>query len=166
MILSLVGDDPERVEAIGARYLHRTIADVTTTHLSFPGGEQAHVFVSWLHPFKEQKLVVVGERGMAVFDDSEDWPRKVLLYPHSVEWREALPVARKAEAEPVPLEPGEPLRLECQHFLDCIRTGATPRTDGCGCWPGRRNRLSPRFPSRPRLSSHRFRRRCRRGSQA
>jgi UDP-2-acetamido-3-amino-2,3-dideoxy-glucuronate N-acetyltransferase len=130
MILSLVGDDPERVEAIGARYLHRTIADVTTTHLSFPGGEQAHVFVSWLHPFKEQKLVVVGERGMAVFDDSEDWPRKVLLYPHSVEWREALPVARKAEAEPVPLEPGEPLRLECQHFLDCIRTGATPRTDG------------------------------------
>jgi UDP-2-acetamido-3-amino-2,3-dideoxy-glucuronate N-acetyltransferase len=130
MILSLVGDDPERVEATGARYLHRTIADVTTTHLTFPGGEHAHIFVSWLHPFKEQKLVVVGDGGMAVFDDSEDWNRKLLLYPHRVEWRQTLPVPQKAEAEPVLLDRGEPLRLECQHFLDCIRTGATPRTDG------------------------------------
>ena len=130
MILSLVGDDPERVEATGARYLHRTIADVTTTHLTFPGGEHAHIFVSWLHPFKEQKLVVVGDRGMAVFDDGEDWGRKLLLYAHRVEWRQALPVPQKADAEAIVLEHGEPLRLECQHFLDCIRTGVTPRTDG------------------------------------
>jgi predicted dehydrogenase/acetyltransferase-like isoleucine patch superfamily enzyme len=130
MILSLVGDDPERVEAIGARYLHRTIADVTTTHLTFPGGEQAHVFVSWLHPFKEQKLIVVGDRGMAVFDDGEEWDRKLLLYPHRVEWRATLPVPQRGDATPVALEASEPLRNECQHFLDCIRTGATPRTDG------------------------------------
>ena len=130
MILSLVGDDPERVDAIGARYLHRTIADVTTTHLTFPGGEQAHIFVSWLHPFKEQKLVVVGEHAMAVFDDGEGWDRKLLMYAHRVEWRQAVPVPQKAEPEPVALDQGEPLRLECQHFLDCIRTGATPRTDG------------------------------------
>ena len=51
--------------------LHKSIADVTTTHLSFPGGEHAHIFVSWLHPFKEQKLIVVGDRGMAVFNDGE-----------------------------------------------------------------------------------------------
>ena len=118
------------MEAIGARYLHRTIADVTTTHLTFPGGEQAHVFVSWLHPFKEQKLIVVGDRGMAVFDDGEEWDRKLLLYPHRVEWRATLPVPQRGDATPVALEAGEPLRNECQHFLDCIRTGATPRTDG------------------------------------
>ena len=70
MILSLVGQEPTEVSASGAYFLHRTIADVTTTHLAFPGGEQAHVFVSWLHPFKEQKLVAVGDRAMAVFDDS------------------------------------------------------------------------------------------------
>src|SRR5207249_5200117 len=64
MILALVRSDPESVTALGARYLHKSIADVTTTHMSFPSGEQAHVFVSWLHPFKEQKLVVVGDRGM------------------------------------------------------------------------------------------------------
>ncbi|WP_337875550.1 Gfo/Idh/MocA family oxidoreductase [Elioraea sp.] len=130
MILSLVGAEPDTVEAVGGCYLHRTIADVTTTHLAFPGGERAHVFVSWLHPYKEQKLVVVGSEAMAVFDDGEPWARKLLLYPHKVAWRENLPVPVKGEAEPVPLVEQEPLRAECRHFLDCITTGASPRTDG------------------------------------
>ncbi|HXQ52142.1 MAG TPA: Gfo/Idh/MocA family oxidoreductase [Stellaceae bacterium] len=130
MLLGLVGSEPSRVTAEGAYHLQRQIADVTTTHLVFPGGEQAHVFVSWLHPFKEQKLVVIGDRAMAVFDDGEPWARKLVIYPHRIEWRELLPVPQRAEAEPVALEEGEPLRLECQHFLDCIATGAKPRTDG------------------------------------
>src|SRR5438105_8607474 len=130
MILSLVGEEPSEVTTLGGSYLHKTIADVTTTHLVFPGGEQAHVFVSWLHPFKEQKLVVIGDRAMGVFDDGQDWGEKLLLYPHRIEWRERLPVPMRAEATPVALEEGEPLRLECQHFLDCVRTGARPRTDG------------------------------------
>ena len=120
MILSLVGQEPSEVTAQGGYYLHKTIADVTTTLLAFPGGEQAHVFVSWLHPFKEQKLVVTGDRAMAVFDDAQPWSRKLLLYPHRIEWRETMPVPQKAEADPVPLDEGEPLNLECRHFLDCI----------------------------------------------
>ncbi|MBV8505429.1 MAG: Gfo/Idh/MocA family oxidoreductase [Alphaproteobacteria bacterium] len=130
MILSLVGQEPSEVTAQGGYYLHKTIADVTTTLLAFPGGEQAHVFVSWLHPFKEQKLVVTGDRAMAVFDDAQPWSRKLLLYPHRIEWRETMPVPQKAEAEPVPLDEGEPLNLECRHFLDCIAHGSKPRTDG------------------------------------
>jgi UDP-2-acetamido-3-amino-2,3-dideoxy-glucuronate N-acetyltransferase len=130
MILSLVGQEPIEVTAQGGYYLHKTIADVTTTLLAFPGGEQAHVFVSWLHPFKEQKLVVTGDRAMAVFDDGQPWSRKLLLYPHWIEWREAVPVPQKAEADPVPLDEGEPLNLECRHFLDCIATESRPRTDG------------------------------------
>src|SRR4029077_16960560 len=130
MILSLVGQEPSEVTAWGGSYLHKTIADVTTTHLVFPGGEQAHVFVSWLHPFKEQKLVVIGDRAMAVFDDGQEWGEKLLVYPHRIEWRESLPVPLRAEASAVPLEEGEPLRLECRHFLDCVATGARPRTDG------------------------------------
>jgi UDP-2-acetamido-3-amino-2,3-dideoxy-glucuronate N-acetyltransferase len=130
MILSLVGSEPDKVEAVGGYYLHDAIADVTTTHLAFPGGERAHVFVSWLHPFKEQKLVVVGSDAMAVFDDGEAWERKLLLYPHKVEWRENMPVPAKADAVPVSVHEDEPLKQECQHFLDCVRTGATPRTDG------------------------------------
>ncbi|HTV90745.1 MAG TPA: Gfo/Idh/MocA family oxidoreductase [Stellaceae bacterium] len=130
MILSLVGHEPTEVSAYGGFYLHKAIADVTTTHLVFPGGEQAHVFVSWLHPFKEQKLVAIGDRAMAVFDDGLDWTEKLLVYPHRIEWRETLPVPRRAEADPVKLQEGEPLKLECSHFLDCIVSGSRPRTDG------------------------------------
>jgi UDP-2-acetamido-3-amino-2,3-dideoxy-glucuronate N-acetyltransferase len=128
VILGLVGEMPEAIHAQGGNYLNDRIADVTVSLLSFPSGIKAHIFVSWLHPFKEQKLVVVGDRKMAVFDDVER-ENKLLLYPHSIHWKENLPVASKAEAEPVPVEPGEPLQAECLHFLDCIRTRATPRTD-------------------------------------
>jgi UDP-2-acetamido-3-amino-2,3-dideoxy-glucuronate N-acetyltransferase len=130
MILALAQAEPDAVSAVGARYLHKSIADVTTTHMSFPGGEQAHVFVSWLHPFKEQKLVVVGDRGMVVFDDGQPWDTKVLLYRHHIEWRDGRPDPVRADGEPVPLVAVEPLREEISHFLGCVATGATPRTDG------------------------------------
>jgi predicted dehydrogenase len=130
MILSIVGSEPDKVEAVGGYHLYESIADVTTTHLAFPGGERAHVFVSWLHPFKEQKLVVVGSNAMAVFDDCEAWDRKLLLYSHGVDWNDTVPVLNKADAVPVPVPQEEPLRQECAHFLDCVRTGGTPRTDG------------------------------------
>jgi UDP-2-acetamido-3-amino-2,3-dideoxy-glucuronate N-acetyltransferase len=130
MILSLIGTEPQKVEAVGGYYLHQSIADVTTTHLTFPGGEQAHIFVSWLHPFKEQKLVLVGSEGMAVFDDGEPWERKLLLYPHKVEWRDNAPVPTKADPIEVEVEHKEPLKQQCLHFLDCVRAGARPRTDG------------------------------------
>jgi len=129
VILGLVREAPTVVQVQGGNYLHREIADVTVSMLSFPSGVRAHLFVSWLHPFKEQKLVVVGDRKMAVFDDLER-KDKLLLYPHSIEWKHQIPVANKAEAQPVPLDLQEPLRAECQHFLDCVRTRATPRTDG------------------------------------
>lgn len=130
MILSLAGGEPEAVQTTGGYYLHHAIADVTTTHLEFASGLKAHIFVSWLHPFKEQKLVVVGERKMAVFDDTLPWADKLLVYPHAIRWENQLPVPVKAEPERVDVPQGEPLRLECQHFLDCVATGRTPRTDG------------------------------------
>ena len=130
MILSLVGDEPDQVSAVGATYLHKTVADVTTTHLTFPGGAQAHIYVSWLHPFKEQKLVVVGDRAMAVFDDGQPWSAKVQLFPHKIEWIDGRPQAAKAEPVPVPVEEAEPLELECHHFLECVANGQRPRTDG------------------------------------
>ncbi|MCY4361506.1 MAG: Gfo/Idh/MocA family oxidoreductase [Gammaproteobacteria bacterium] len=130
MILSLVGDEPDRVSAIGSFFLHSQVADVTTTHMSFPGGENAHVFVSWLHPYKEQKLVVVGDEGMAVFDDTLDWERKLLVYKHKIVWKNDLPTPDKAKAEAVDVTPAEPLRQELVHFLDCIAGKTGCRTDG------------------------------------
>ena len=130
MILALVGELPEQVGAVGVCYLHRTVADVTTTHLTFPNGVNAHIFVSWLHPFKEQKLVVVGDGGMAVFDDGKPWHEKLIVYGHRIAWIHGLPTPDKAEAEPMALEQAEPLQLECRHFLECVANGSRPRTDG------------------------------------
>ena len=106
MILALAGEPPTRVTAVGCSYLHPSIADVTTTHLEFANGINAHVFVSWLHPSKEQKLVVVGDAGMAVFDDGQPWECKLTLFRHRIAWRNGSPEPAKAAAEPVPLESG------------------------------------------------------------
>jgi len=130
MILQLAGDLPESVYATGACHLNPRIHDVTTTHMSFKNGIEAHIFVSWLHPYKEQKLVVVGDRGMAVFDDGLPWGEKLKLYPHQVTWVDGLPQPEKADVIHVPLEVSEPLKLECHHFIDCIGQNNTPRTDG------------------------------------
>ncbi len=130
MILALAGEEPESVLTTGGNYLHQKIADVTTTHLEFPSGLQAHIFVSWLHPFKDQKLVVVGDRKMAVFDDTQPWQDKLLLYPHQINWKNHMPVPCKAEPERVKISEAEPLQHECQHFLDCISNGCEPITDG------------------------------------
>jgi len=130
MILALVGEEPEVVSASGGCYLHRKIADVTTTHLEFPSGLGAHIFVSWLHPFKVQQLVVVGERKMAVFDDTHAWPDKLLIYPHQISWQNNIPVPVKAEPERLEIPQTEPLRMECEHFLQCMTNGQQPSTDG------------------------------------
>jgi len=130
MILALAGEEPDSVFATGGNYLHQKIADVTTTHMEFPSGLQAHIFVSWLHPYKEQKLVVVGDQKMAVFDDTQPWEDKLLLYPHRINWHDNMPVPLKGQAERLDIPQSEPLRNEIIHFLECISSGKTPITDG------------------------------------
>jgi UDP-2-acetamido-3-amino-2,3-dideoxy-glucuronate N-acetyltransferase len=130
VILGLTGEMPEMVRAQGGNFLHQQIADTTVTLLNFASGIRAHIFVSWLHPFKEQKLVVVGEQQMAVFDDTAPWKEKLQLFPHSIDWNDNVPVAHKAEGKFVEVEQDEPLRAECAHFLECIQTRNVPRTDG------------------------------------
>jgi UDP-2-acetamido-3-amino-2,3-dideoxy-glucuronate N-acetyltransferase len=128
VILSLLNEMPGRVSCEGGAYLNRHVFDVTLSHFEFPSGAQAHIFVSWLHPVKEQRLVVVGSDKMAVFDDTAD--HKLVLYPHKVEWRNRVPTAVKAQGEIIALENREPLRAECQHFLDCVSSRRSPVSDG------------------------------------
>jgi UDP-2-acetamido-3-amino-2,3-dideoxy-glucuronate N-acetyltransferase len=128
VMLGLLKEDPLEVTSKGGAYLSRDVVDVTLSEFLFPSGIRAHIFVSWLHPFKEQLLVVVGSEKMAVFDDtSQD---KLKLYPHKVEWKNQVPVAIKAKAEIIKLEQAEPLKSECQHFLDCVINRTQPLTDG------------------------------------
>jgi len=130
MILSLCREEPDEVYATGGKYLQDQIADVTTTHMNFPSGVKSHIFVSWLHPFKEQKLVVVGSEKMAVFSDTEEWENKLLIYSHSIEWENGIPVPRKADPEKIVIEQEEPLRNECCHFIECMDKNVKPITDG------------------------------------
>lgn len=130
MILALAGEPPVSVHTEGSFHLHPSIADTTLMHMRFASGVDAHIHVSWLHPFKEQKLVVVGDKAMAVFDDGQPWMGKLVLYPHSIEWIDGQPEPRRAAGQPVELRESEPLRDECAHFLESVAAGSRPRTDG------------------------------------
>lgn len=129
--LRLVGTFPNEISCAGAGYLNSAVADVTLTSMGFASGVRAHVFVSWLHPFKEQRFVVVGDEQMAVFDDTAPWDKKLVLYPHKVHWKDGqVPIARKAEAIPIELEESEPLLSECIEFASAVDSRRDPLTDG------------------------------------
>lgn len=128
VILALLGEMPSQVSCTGSAQLNPAIYDVTMSHFVFPSGVRGHIFVSWLNPFKEQKLVLVGDKGMAVFDDT--LANKLQLFEHRVEWKNRQPSAIKAEAENIALPNTEPLKTECAHFLDAIATRKAPLTDG------------------------------------
>ena len=130
MILSLTGQEPEIVRTESSCILQPDIADTATVHLEFMSGLKAHISVSWLHPYKEQKLVVVGEDAMAVFDDTKPWDEKLALYRHVVNSTGGLPSLEKAEVEYLQIPQSEPLRNECEHFLDVVSGNVKPLTDG------------------------------------
>lgn len=129
VILRLIGDLPLEVTATGGAYLQPHVADVTITNLHFDNDVRAHIFVSWLHPYKEHRLVVIGSKKMASFNDvvAED---KLVLYDQGIEWVGGAPVPRKGAGEPVSFSPEEPLKAECRHFLECLVSRRRPRTDG------------------------------------
>ncbi len=128
VILMLVEKQPQKVRAFGEAYLQDHIYDTTITDLTFTDRLKAHIFVSWLHPFKEQKLVVIGNKCMAVFNDVEE-KEKLTLYPHKIEWIKQIPVASKASKEIISIEPKEPLKEACLHFLSCLENRTQPKTD-------------------------------------
>ncbi len=129
VILRLMGQSPVRVSATGGSYLTSGIADTTLSNLSFDNESRAHIFVSWLHPFKEQRLVVVGDKKMAIFNDVSPFGDKLQLYPQNVEFDGPIPILKKEDAEFVEHANTEPLREECSHFLDCIQSRNQPLTN-------------------------------------
>ena len=131
VILSLVQEEPIFIYAKGSNILHPKTADSTLTHLKFACGVDAHIFVSWLHPFKEQKLVVIGDQQMVVFDDIAPIEKKLTLYPYSIQWGEEAPIPDKRDGIHLDLTEDweEPLTIECRSFLDAI-TGSEYLTDG------------------------------------
>ena len=132
VLLSLAGEEPDEVSARGESYLHPGVEDVVFCYLRFPSGLAAHLHLSWLDPHKERRFTVVGSRRMATFDDMRS-EAKVTVYDKGFDedvrsWGEYVP--RSGDIWSPRIAAAEPLRLECEHFVECVREGRAPRSDG------------------------------------
>jgi predicted dehydrogenase len=130
--LHLIGEEPQECVAQGASYVREGVQDVVFCYLRFPSGVVSHLHLSWLDPHKERRITVVGSRRMATFDDMLI-EGKLTIYDKGFDedtrsWGEY--IARSGDTFSPRIPNLEPLRIECEHFIDCIRTGATPRSDG------------------------------------
>lgn len=130
VVLRLAGEEPIEVMATGGAYLQPNIADTTVTNLLFDNGVRAHIFVSWLHPYKEQRLVVIGSKKMAVFDDREPEGQKLKSFDQGADLVNNQWVPRQGEGVPLPYPNAEPLRAELSHFVECVNERRQPVTDG------------------------------------
>jgi predicted dehydrogenase len=133
VVLRLAGDEePSEINAVGESYMQPGIEDVVFCYLRFPSGLAAHLHLSWLDPHKDRRFTVVGSKKMATFDDMEI-ERKVTVYDKGFDqdfssYGEY--IARSGEAFSPRISNEEPLRIECRHFIECVRTGRRPRSDG------------------------------------
>jgi predicted dehydrogenase len=130
MILGITAKEPNHINANGFSHITKGIIDFSHIHMSFEGNISAHIFVSWLNPFKEQKLTVIGEKGMIIFDDTLPDEQKIAYFKNCVQVKNGVPQLNKAEANYIKYEAKEPLKEECRHFVKCIRNKETPMTDG------------------------------------
>jgi UDP-2-acetamido-3-amino-2,3-dideoxy-glucuronate N-acetyltransferase len=129
VILAILNQMPTRVSVEADAIIDPKISDIASLHLKFPENATARIHVSWLNPYKEQRMSVIGTKAHAVFDDMAKWEHKLSIYDHRIEDRNGRPEAVKAEPIHVQVEQREPLREECAHFLQSIVAGTVPRTD-------------------------------------
>jgi predicted dehydrogenase len=132
VLLHLAGEEPYELEARGEAYTRAGIEDVVFGFLRFPSGVAAHLHLSWLDPHKERRLTVVGSQRMATFDDMA-LERKVTVYDKGFDqdvrsYGEY--ITRSGDIYSPRIDNREPLRLECEHFIECLREGRPPRSDG------------------------------------
>ncbi len=132
VVLALIGEEPVECLAQGSSFVREGVEDVVFCYLRFPSGAVAHLHLSWLDPHKERRLTVVGSKRMATFDDMQI-EGKLTVYDKGFDedvrsWGEY--IARSGDIYSPRIPNLEPLRLECEHFVECIRSGQTPRSDG------------------------------------
>jgi predicted dehydrogenase len=128
VVLHLIGEEPD----VCACYVREGVEDVVFCYLRFPSGVVAHLHLSWLDPHKERRMTVVGARRMATFDDMLV-EGKLSIYDKGFDedarsWGEY--ITRSGDVFQPRIANAEPLRVECEHFVACVRDGTTPRSDG------------------------------------
>jgi predicted dehydrogenase len=132
VLLRLAGEEPYDCRAVGESYMQEGIEDVVFCYLRFPSGLAAHMHLSWLDPHKERRFTVVGSKKMATFDDME-LERKLTVYDKGFDesWSSyGEYIARSGDTFSPRVPNDEPLRVECAHFVECVREGSEPRSGG------------------------------------
>ena len=132
VVLRLAGEEPEECHAFGESYMHPGVEDVVFCFMRFPSGLVAHLHLSWLDPHKERRFTVVGARRMATFDDMA-LEQKLTVYDKGFDqsfegYGEY--IARSGDVWSPQTSNEEPLRIECTHFVECLRDGRPVRSDG------------------------------------
>ena len=130
MILSLAGEDPELISCKSTSIVQKNLADIASIHMQFKSGLKSDIKVSWLNPFKEVKLLVYGETGVLVFDDTKPWHEKLALYPYKLISSKNLINLQNSNTQYVKVMEEEPLKNECQHFIDVVEKDIQPLTNG------------------------------------
>lgn len=130
MVLALAEQEPTQITIHHAAFLNPTTSDIGHMDLQFDQGLTAHIHVSWISPFKEQKLTVIGDKGMAVFEDSLPHPNKLIFYPHVVDTTKSPATVEKREGIVIDVDASiEPLVNECRHFVMAAITNTPALTD-------------------------------------
>lgn len=133
--MHLLKKAPISVQTIGRSYIRSNIHDVVFVNIGFSGNCMAHIHASWLDPHKVRKFTIVGSRKMAVFDDMQS-SEKIRIYDKGFDWQkntgsyETFLTLREGDILMPKIDMLEPLKLECQHFVDCITNNKRPLTDG------------------------------------
>ncbi len=130
MILSIIGKKPKSISVNSNCILQKKITDYASIHLEFAKGLKSHISVSWLNPYKEQKLVIVGKSGMLVFDDTKSWGEKLAYNYYEIKHYNDLPNLQKHDEKYIKVSEEEPLKNECQHFVDVVKDNIKPLTNG------------------------------------
>ena len=128
MILSLAGEEPEYISCKSSSFLQKNLADIASIHMKFKSGIKSDIRVSWVNPLKEVKLVVTGKSGMLVFDDTKTWSEKLTLHPYEIDDLKELNL-KKTKEKYIKVTEEEPLKNECQHFINVVEGKLKPLTD-------------------------------------
>tara|TARA_B100000401_G_scaffold437981_1_gene384985 strand:- start:553 stop:1536 length:984 start_codon:yes stop_codon:yes gene_type:complete len=129
MILALAQRTPSSVIAESSYLLRKNVADSAKIYLKFGNSFNADISVSWINPFKEHKLVLVGELGMAVFDDTLDWEKKLAITNYDLNQNDSGITIEKSESNYIKVNQSEPLKNECAHFVEVVNEKKMPRTN-------------------------------------
>ena len=128
MILSLAGEEPEYISCKSSSFLQKNLADIASIHMKFKSGIKSDIRVSWVNPLKEVKVVVTGKSGMLVFDDTKTWNEKLVLHSYEIDDLKELNL-KKTKEEYIKVTEEEPLKNECQHFINVVEGNLKPFTD-------------------------------------